>query len=102
MRSEFLLRVLNKKNVELDSLVLKSTDHSVLGSNTTFLQSRLRFVKDSHGQDICLAQTEDGAEVGVMMGWEKPISTTHCALFLALPEAINLSGCDDCRIPRKT
>lgn len=83
--------MLNKKDVELDSLVLKSTDRSVLGSNTAFLQSRLRFVKDSQGQDICLARTDDGSEVGVMMGWEKPISETYCRFILTVPEIMDLS-----------
>jgi protein arginine N-methyltransferase 2 len=74
IRSEFLLRVLDQKEAALDTLVLKARDHSVLGSNAEFLQSRLRFVKDVHGQEVCLARSDDGIEVGVMMGWERHIS----------------------------
>jgi protein arginine N-methyltransferase 2 len=74
IRSEFLLRVLDQKEAALDSLVIKASDQSALGSNAEFLRSRLRFIKDAHGQEICVTQLDDGTEVGVMMGWEKPIS----------------------------
>ncbi|KAF8322254.1 arginine methyl transferase [Clavulina sp. PMI_390] len=73
VRSEFVLRVLEKKDIEPTSLVLKSGDSSILDSNESFLKTRLRYVTDERGQEICLAQTEEGKEVGVMMGWEKPI-----------------------------
>lgn len=74
IRSEFLLGVLDKKQIELSSLVLKATDDTVMGSTDKFLDSKLRYVKDERGQEICMAMTENGLEVGVMMGWEKPIS----------------------------
>jgi len=76
IRSEFLLHVLDQKKVAPDSLVLKASDHSALGSTAQFLRSRLRFVRDVHGQEVCLARSDDGTEVGVMMGWEQPISKT--------------------------
>lgn len=74
IRSEFLLHVLGQKEAALDSLILKARDHSARGSNAEFLQSQLHFVKDAHGQEVCLTRSADGTEVGVMMGWERPIS----------------------------
>jgi protein arginine N-methyltransferase 2 len=54
--------------------VVKAQDDSLLGSSDAFLNARLRYVVDDFGQEICLARSEDGTEVGVMMAWEKRIS----------------------------
>lgn len=79
IRSEFLLRILDKKDAQPDSLIIKTSDNTVAGSSSTFLQSKLRYVKDENGQEICLATSDEGVEVGVMMGWEKPISEATLA-----------------------
>jgi protein arginine N-methyltransferase 2 len=54
--------------------VLREVDHTALRSTETFLSSRLKYVTDAHGQEICLLQDGD-TEIGVMMGWERGIST---------------------------
>lgn len=77
-RSELLLTLLSSKDTPADSplsLVLKASDTSAAASTDAFLASHLRYVKDKHGQEICLLQLEGGEEVGVMMGWERDIST---------------------------
>lgn len=73
---ELLLSLLSKKSAVFDTpsaLVLQNTDLSAAGSTDAFLSSKLRFVKDAHGQDICEVDA-DGETVGVMMGWERGIS----------------------------
>lgn len=55
------------------SIVLKSVDYTATGSTDAFLASRLRYVTDERGQEICLLSAGD-EEVGVMMGWEDGIS----------------------------
>lgn len=73
---ELLLALLSKKSATFDTpsaLVLQNTDLSAAGSTDAFLSSRLRFVKDAYGQDICEVEA-DGEPVGVMMGWEREIS----------------------------
>lgn len=72
-----LLSLLSSKESASDqaaSIVLKAVDKTAAGSSEAFLASHLRYVKDPHGQEICLLQLEDGEEVGVMMGWERGIS----------------------------
>ena len=54
--------------------MLREEDHTLLRSTETFLSSRLKYVTDANGQEICLLQDGD-TEVGVMMGWERGIST---------------------------
>ena len=54
--------------------MLKEVDHTALHSTGKFLSSRLKYVTDAHGQEICLLQDGD-IEIGVMMGWERGIST---------------------------
>ena len=77
IRSEMLLTLLSKRDVQVDSpfsLVLKATDNTAAGSTDTFLSSKLRYTTDDNGQDICMLTLEDGEEIGVMMGWERGIS----------------------------
>jgi type IV protein arginine methyltransferase len=56
------------------NLNLKSTDSSAVGSTESFLKTPLRYLIDESGQEMVVAKTEDGSEVGVMMGWERDIS----------------------------
>lgn len=72
--SEFLLRILNSRSEEPSSVLLKTQDSTAAGSSSTFLSSRLRYSVDSHGQEVCLVDSGPAEEVGVMMGWERPIS----------------------------
>jgi type IV protein arginine methyltransferase len=76
---ELLLSLLNTKSAEVSSLVLRATDTSAAASADQFLSSKLRFVKDNRGQDICMLRLDNGEEVGVMMGWEREImrETVH-------------------------
>ncbi|KAH0589068.1 hypothetical protein H2248_004840 [Termitomyces sp. 'cryptogamus'] len=70
IRSELLLSLLSKSSLDTPStLLLKGTDSSPTGSTDAFLSSKLTYVKDEKGQDICLLTVGD-EEVGVMMGWE--------------------------------
>ncbi|KAG6832595.1 hypothetical protein H0H92_014431 [Tricholoma furcatifolium] len=74
IRSELLLSLLaSKASIENSStLVLREIDVSATGSTTSFLSSKLTYVKDVHDQDICLLKVGE-EEVGVMMGWEQGI-----------------------------
>lgn len=75
IETELLLTLLDSRapSEPSSSLILKTRDASAAGSTDTFLSSRLRFIVDSHGQEICLLKTGED-EVGVMMGWEQGIS----------------------------
>jgi len=73
VRSEFLLHLLRSRNVTPAALTLQAEDSSAAGSTETFLKTPLRYVTDSSGQEMVLARTDDGSEVGVMMGWERDI-----------------------------
>ncbi|KDQ21143.1 hypothetical protein BOTBODRAFT_25572 [Botryobasidium botryosum FD-172 SS1] len=73
IRSEFLLSVLKSRSQDLASVFLKAEDSTAAGSSETYLASQLRYTADENGQEICLVETSPGEEVGVMMGWEKPI-----------------------------
>lgn len=71
-------------------IVLKEVDSTLAGSTKAFLKSELRFTKDKNGQEICMAQigngSDAGEEVGVMMGWETPISESQREL--STPDAL--------------
>jgi type IV protein arginine methyltransferase len=70
-----LLTLLSSRSETPASLLLKSEDISAKGSTDAFLASRLKYIRDERGQDICLLDAEeDGQKVGVMMGWERGIS----------------------------
>ncbi|KAI0267149.1 S-adenosyl-L-methionine-dependent methyltransferase [Gloeopeniophorella convolvens] len=73
LRSELIIQLLASHGEEADALVLKEEDNTALGSTDKFLSSRLRYTTDAYGQEICMVQSEDGTEVGVMMGWEREI-----------------------------
>ena len=75
VRSEFLLHLLRSRNETPGAMRLQAKDNSAAGSTDTFLKTSLRYVTDSLGQEMVLARTDDGSEVGVMMGWERDIST---------------------------
>jgi type IV protein arginine methyltransferase len=75
IRSEFLLHLLRSRDEMPMSLNLKSTDPSAAGSTEAFLKTPLRYIIDEVGQEIVVARIEDGSEVGVMMGWERDISS---------------------------
>ena len=55
------------------ALVLQTTDPTAAGSTEEFLNSKLSFRVDEYGQEVCFVMSGE-EEVGVMMGWEKPIS----------------------------
>ena len=72
--AELILQLLSSREEEADALVLREEGHTALSSTGNFLSSRLKYVTDAHGQEICLLQDGD-TEIGVMMGWERGIST---------------------------
>lgn len=69
-----LLSVLSGRPSKASSshLLIRNSTDTALNSTDAFLKSKLKFVRDGHGQDICLLRTGH-EEVGVMMGWETPI-----------------------------
>ena len=69
---EFILRALDAHTDEDD--IMKVTDESAAGSTVAFLKSRLRYSVDENGQEIRMVDAGPDDEVGVMMGWELPIS----------------------------
>ncbi|KAF8753656.1 ankyrin repeats protein [Rhizoctonia solani] len=69
LRSEFALHVIQAKT---SLTALRAEDYTAAGSTEEFLKSKLTYRKDENGQEIVLLDI-DGEEVGVMMGWEKPI-----------------------------
>lgn len=55
-----------------NTLVLRAEDSTPAGSTEAFLNAKLTFATNKQGQDLCLV--DSGSEqVGVMMGWERPI-----------------------------
>jgi len=67
-----LLGLLASKSNQATSMLIKGTDDTAAASSKTFLESKLKFTVDEHGQEICSVQAGDD-EIGVMMGWERPI-----------------------------
>ncbi|KAG6891481.1 hypothetical protein C0992_006212 [Termitomyces sp. T32_za158] len=89
IRSELLLSLLSKSSLDT-TLVLRETDASAIGDNDAFLSSKLIYVNDETGQDVCLLRVGD-EEVGVMMGWEHNImKRTVEALCMDHPSAHKL------------
>ncbi|KAL5523538.1 hypothetical protein ACEPAG_7711 [Sanghuangporus baumii] len=75
LRSEYLLAHLSSKKTPItssSSIILRADDTTAAGSPSEFLNSRLIFKKNDHGQEVCLVKAGD-EEVGVMMGWERDI-----------------------------
>jgi len=72
--AELILQLLSSRGEEADALVLREVEDTALRSTEKFLSSRLKYVTDAHGQEICLLRDGD-TEIGVMMGWEREIST---------------------------
>jgi len=58
-----------------DMLVLQAEDTTPAGSNAAFLAAKLTFKVGEDGQEVCLVNSGT-EEIGVMMGWERPISTS--------------------------
>lgn len=75
IRAEMLLALLASQTTSEppSNLVLKNTDKSAAASTDTFLASNLSFKADETGQEICVVKLDNDEEVGVMMGWERPI-----------------------------
>ncbi|ESK97119.1 arginine n-methyltransferase [Moniliophthora roreri MCA 2997] len=74
LRSELLLNLLSSKSTPdpPSSLIIRGDDASAAASTDTFLNSKLIFTIDEHGQEICTVKA--GAdEIGVMMAWERGI-----------------------------
>ncbi|KAJ3988552.1 arginine methyl transferase [Lentinula detonsa] len=74
IRAELLLALLSSRSETEgpSSLVIRSEDVTAAASTDAFLKSRLKFVKDENGQEICVVKAGD-EEIGVMMGWEQDI-----------------------------
>lgn len=71
--TELLLGLLEKRPpTDLTTLILRTTDDTASGSSDAFLNSKLKYTTDAHGQNICMLEV-DGDQVGVMMGWEEEI-----------------------------
>lgn len=85
---ELLLALLSSKGPAANSplaLVLKATDFTAAGSTATYLNAPLQYKKDAHGQEICVVNVNE-EEVGVMMGWERPISAFWFSIRLSTTE----------------
>lgn len=66
-----LIGLLSSKS-EKPSFLLRGEDSTAAGSTSTFLDSKLKYHVDKHGQEICSVLAGED-EIGVMMGWERPI-----------------------------
>ncbi|KAG9121147.1 Arginine N-methyltransferase 2, partial [Ceratobasidium sp. 392] len=69
LRSEFMLHALQAKT---SLTALRAEDETAAGSSSKFLSSKLQYRTDNNGQEIVVVNA-GGEEVGVMMGWERPI-----------------------------
>ncbi|KAG8795840.1 Arginine N-methyltransferase 2 [Ceratobasidium sp. 428] len=69
LRSEFMLHALQTKT---SLTALRAEDNTAAGSTSVFLDSKLLYRTDKNGQEIVVVRAGD-EEVGVMMGWERPI-----------------------------
>ncbi|KAG8807573.1 Arginine N-methyltransferase 2, partial [Serendipita sp. 399] len=56
-----------------NTLILRAEDATPAGSNEAFLQAKLTFTVDDDGQELCLVDASESTQIGVMMGWERPI-----------------------------
>ena len=60
------------------ALLIRTTDDDDKPTNApdAFLNARIHFTTDGHGQELCLVKTGKNKDevVGVMMGWERGIS----------------------------
>lgn len=85
IRSEFLLHLLDSKSGgnqeegddedeedDAGRIVLQAKDATPAGSSSAFLEARLTFTVGADGQELCLVKS-GSEEIGVMMGWERPI-----------------------------
>ncbi|KAF9268947.1 arginine methyl transferase [Marasmius fiardii PR-910] len=75
IRSEMLLGLLSSKSrpeTSANTLILNNLDQTAANSTDSYLQSKLAFVNDEQGQEICVVKVGD-EEIGVMMGWEREI-----------------------------
>ncbi|CCO35699.1 Arginine N-methyltransferase 2 [Rhizoctonia solani AG-1 IB] len=70
LRSEFTLHAIQSKT---SLTALRAEDSTPAGSTDEFLKSKLVYRTDENGQEVVVIDI-GGEEVGVMMGWEKPIS----------------------------
>jgi type IV protein arginine methyltransferase len=66
-----LIGLLSSKS-EKPSFLIRGEDSTAAGSTNTFLNSKLKYHVDKHGQEICSVLAGED-EIGVMMGWERPI-----------------------------
>ncbi|QRV80596.1 hypothetical protein RhiJN_08611 [Ceratobasidium sp. AG-Ba] len=69
LRSEFMLHALQSKT---SLTTLRAEDNTAAGSTDAFLASKLRYRTDENGQEIVVVDA-GSEQVGVMMGWERPI-----------------------------
>ncbi|KAF9019028.1 arginine methyl transferase [Hymenopellis radicata] len=92
IRAEMLLALLSASSAPPSSsgvLHIQSTDSTAAGSTDVYLTSKLTFKTDEHGQEICVVNAGGEEEVGVMMGWERPIMEQTVK---ALVPETNVSG----------
>lgn len=88
--TEFLLHVLSSKS-SIPPTVVWSVDDGPFGSTAAFMKSKLFFSHDARGQEICNV-ISDGETMGVMMGWERPISTCFRSKAPVDVTTVNISG----------
>ncbi|CAE6414811.1 unnamed protein product [Rhizoctonia solani] len=86
LRSEFALHAIQSKT---SLTALRAEDSTAAGSTKEFLKSKLIYRTDKSGQEIVVVDI-DGEEVGVMMGWEKPIM--EATVRALCPPRSNLKG----------
>ncbi|KAF8210331.1 S-adenosyl-L-methionine-dependent methyltransferase [Mycena galopus ATCC 62051] len=92
IRAELVLALLSSHDTtdSASAMILRPTDDTAAASTDAFLSSKLRFIVDDHGQDICMLDNGDGDEIGVMMGWEKNIMQETVARLTADRESTSL------------
>ncbi|CAE6512088.1 unnamed protein product [Rhizoctonia solani] len=86
LRSEFVLHAIQSKT---SVTALRAEDSTAAGSTDEFLKSKLTYRTDENGQEIVVVDI-DGEEVGVMMGWEKPIM--EATVRALCPPELNTGG----------
>lgn len=66
----------DRNSISAGTLLLRDNDLTAAASPATFLSSRMRFSTDINGQEICVISA-GGDEIGVMMGWERDLSSCN-------------------------
>ncbi|KAG8795836.1 Arginine N-methyltransferase 2 [Ceratobasidium sp. 428] len=88
LRSEFMLHALQTKT---SLTALRAEDNTAAGSTSVFLDSKLLYRTDKNGQEIVVVNA-GAEEVGVMMGWERPIMEATVRALCPQSEGEKTSG----------